>query len=68
MTLLGNEYFITTILLVLIFAMKAYRIADNKTDETAPDAVPEPPDEPITQKGDIWIFGNHRLVCGDNTK
>jgi ParB-like chromosome segregation protein Spo0J len=27
--------------------------------QTDPDSVPEPPDEPVTQKGDIWILGNH---------
>lgn len=34
------------------------------TDE---DEVPEPPEEPKTQLGDIWILGNHRLMCGDST-
>lgn len=34
------------------------------TDE---DAVPEPPKEPITKPGDIWILGKHRLMCGDST-
>src|SRR5437867_3309796 len=34
------------------------------TDE---DAVPEPPTEPITQPGDLWILGKHRLLCGDST-
>lgn len=34
------------------------------TDE---DEVPEPPPEPITKLGDIWILGNHRLMCGDST-
>jgi DNA modification methylase len=33
---------------------------------TDPDAIPEPPDEPITQRGDIWVLGNHRLMCGDS--
>ena len=33
---------------------------------TDPDSVPEPPDEAITRKGDIWILGNHRLMCGDS--
>ena len=33
---------------------------------TDPDAVPEPPDEAITQPGDIWILGDHRLMCGDS--
>jgi DNA modification methylase len=35
--------------------------------ETDPDDVPEPPDEPITQKGDVWILGKHRLMCGDSS-
>jgi DNA modification methylase len=32
---------------------------------TDPDAVPEPPDEAVTQPGDLWVLGNHRLLCGD---
>ena len=32
---------------------------------TDPDAVPEPPDDPVTQPGDLWVLGNHRLLCGD---
>jgi DNA modification methylase len=38
-------------------------VADGLTD---PDAVPEPPDEAITKTGDIWILGDHRLMCGDS--
>jgi ParB family chromosome partitioning protein len=31
------------------------------------DVVPEPPEEPITQRGDIWQLGRHRVMCGDST-
>jgi DNA modification methylase len=34
------------------------------TDE---DAVPDVLDEPKTKLGDIYILGNHRLMCGDST-
>jgi len=34
------------------------------TDE---DAVPDAPETPVTVLGDIWILGNHRLMCGDST-
>ena len=34
---------------------------------TDDDAVPEVPAEPITKPGDIYILGNHRLLCGDST-
>jgi len=34
------------------------------TDE---DAVPDTPENPVTVEGDVWILGNHRLMCGDST-
>lgn len=30
-----------------------------------PDDFPEPPAVPVTQSGDLWVLGRHRLVCGD---
>jgi DNA modification methylase len=92
--------------------IKAYRIADNKTNELAewdldilpvelkelqaldvrledlgfdphelerimgndyaghtdPDAVPEVQADVISQTGDLWEMGAHRLLCGDSTK
>lgn len=35
--------------------------------KTLPDDIPQPPENTITQKGDLWILGNHRLLCGDST-
>lgn len=37
---------------------------DGLTDD---DAVPEPPAIPATMLGDVWVLGNHRLMCGDST-
>lgn len=31
------------------------------------DAVPEPPVNPASVLGDVWVLGNHRLMCGDST-
>jgi DNA modification methylase len=43
--------------------MKEPEVVDGLTDE---DAVPEVPVEPKTKLGDIYILGNHRLMCGDS--
>jgi DNA modification methylase len=39
-------------------------IVDGLTDE---DNVPDIPDEPKSKLGDIYILGDHRLMCGDST-
>ena len=33
---------------------------------TAEDACPEPLEAPVSRRGDLWILGNHRLLCGDS--
>lgn len=34
------------------------------TDE---DEVPDVPDDPVSKLGDVWLLGDHRLMCGDST-
>ena len=38
--------------------------SEGLTDE---DAVPDAPENPVTVEGDVWVLGNHRLMCGDST-
>src|SRR3990172_3130557 len=42
-------------------------VSDGKNDGlTDPDAIPEPPDAPATQFGDLIVLGRHRLLCGNS--
>ena len=35
--------------------------------EDPADAEPEPPRQAVTRPGDLWLLGEHRLLCGDST-
>jgi len=35
---------------------------------TDPDEIPPPPEKPVTRRGDLWVLGDHRLLCADSAK
>ena len=44
------------------------RLLAGTDDDTADlDEAPEPPVDPISRPGDLWICGEHRVLCGDAT-
>jgi DNA modification methylase len=44
------------------------RLLDGPAEETeAADEAPEPPIDPVSRPGDLWICGRHRVLCGDAT-
>ena len=48
-------------------------LLDEVTRELSPGGLedpgpPEPPVEPVTCPGDLWLLGDHRLLCADSTK
>ena len=42
-------------------------LVDPAAGLTDPDDAPEPPADPVSRPGDIWICGEHRVLCGDAT-
>lgn len=50
------------------------RLAATRTPETPapgltdPDETPEVAEAPVSRLGDLWLLGDHRLLCGDSTK
>ena len=42
-------------------------LADAGTEGlTDPDDTPEPPVEPVSRLGDVWVCGHHRVMCGSS--
>lgn len=40
---------------------------DREVDGVEDVETPEPPKNPKTKRGEVWILGTHRLMCGDST-
>jgi len=40
---------------------------DEAGEGVPPVVIPEPPRNPVSRTGDLWILGDHRLLCGDST-
>jgi len=47
-----------------IDALQIEELEAGLTDE---DSCGEPPADPVTVLGDVWVLGKHRLMCGDST-
>lgn len=61
---LGFDLELTGFGLDEIQALEPEQLSEGLTDE---DSVPEAPEVPVTVEGDVWLLGNHRLMCGDST-
>ena len=42
-------------------------LAEKTEGLTDPDDVPDAPEIPVSCLGDVWVLGNHRIICGDST-
>jgi len=42
-------------------------LADSDGAQEGEDEIPETPEDPVSRPGDLWVLGNHRLLCGDST-
>lgn len=52
------------LLLDQLLADAAFPEGEGQTD---PDAVPDLPEDPVSERGKVYILGDHRLMCGDAT-
>ncbi len=46
-------------------ASRADKLLSLREGLTDPDDVPPMPEEPVSKRGDVWLCGEHRVMCGD---
>lgn len=54
-------------LTALLASLQPIEVSGHQRGHTDPDAVPDPPPQQVTNPGDVWLLGPHRLLCGDAT-
>ncbi|WP_419835416.1 site-specific DNA-methyltransferase [Endozoicomonas atrinae] len=43
-------------------------LLDEPEGQTDDDEIPEPEEHPVSQAGDLWVLGDHRVLCGSATE
>jgi DNA modification methylase len=51
----------------LLDELNEEQVDEAKAGHCDPDEVPEPPTDPISKRGDLWLLGDHKIMCGDST-
>ena len=44
------------------------RLLSDDAEMERAEETPEAPVNPVSVEGDVWVLGNHRIICGDSTK
>ena len=48
--------------------LDGFLLAEEVEGQTDDDEVPEPEEHPVSQAGDLWVLGDHRVLCGSATE
>jgi DNA modification methylase len=51
---------------VLVARLDTIHVSEHERQRGDPDELPAVPEEPVTRRGDVWLLGTHRVMCGDS--